>query len=232
MASTCRPGHCQLRLTTSNRGATATAAANTSRLRVSRGPGRPGPGPGQEPGRQGQAEAGDQGQGQVGEAAHQEKLQQHDPQGRAQGLQIVGPPRRLLGSRRRQNLDRAGEKEAGNQSHGGQQQQKEQEGGGKGQGLAQGQVRQAGHGPARQDGGGQQQPQQGQQTAQPSRPHLVGVEAASRQAAHPGPQEPAPQPQGQLQFLPLGQNQQLPKDQNLSDHGPGPENQDDALDSA
>ena len=139
-----------------------------------------------------------------------------------------------MGRPGRQDLDRAGEKIAGNQPHGGQQEHKEQEGGGQRQGLAQGQARQAGEGPGRQDGGGQKQPQERQQAPQPAQPHPGGfgpMPAAARQTAQPGPQQPGPQPQGQLQLLTLGQNHQLPQDQHLGDHGPGPVDQDDALES-
>ena len=97
-----------------------------------------------------------------------------------------------------------------------------------------GRLRQAGKGPGRQDGGGQQQPQERQQAPQPARPRPGGLgpmPAAARQTAQPGPQEPGPQPQGQLQLLTLGQNHQLPQDQHLGDHGPGPVDQDDALES-
>ena len=201
-------------------------------IKGERGPGRQGPGTGQEPGRQGQAEADGQPQAQVGIAAHQEELQQHDPQGRAQGLQIVGPPRGPLGSRVRQDLDRAGEKVAGNQPGGGQQEQKEQEGGGQRQGLAQGQVRQTGEGPRPpgwwRAGAAPRAP--ATRPAGPAPPRGPrAMQAAARQAAQPGPQEPAPQPQGQLQLLALGQDQQLPEDQHLGDHGPGPEDQDRRL---
>ncbi len=144
-----------------------------------RGPGHPGPGPGQEPGGQGQAKAHGQPQAQVGIAAHQKKLQQRHPQGGAQALQIIGPPHGPLGSRGRQNLDRVGEKVAGHQPGGGQEEQKEQEGGGQRQGLAQGQARQAGEGPARQDGGRQQQPQERQQPAQTAGP-APGAPGGSR----------------------------------------------------
>ncbi len=81
---------------------------------------------------------------------------------------------------------------------------------------------------------GRQQPQERQQAPQPARPHPGGpgrLPAAARQTAQPGPQEPGPQPQGQLQLLTLGQNHQLPQDQHLGDHGPGPVDQDDALES-
>ncbi len=54
------------------------------------------------------------------------------------------------------------------------------------------------------------------------------MKAAARQAAQAHPQEPAPQPQGQLQLLPLGQDQQLPEDQDLGHHDPGPVEQDQA----
>ncbi len=62
-------------------------------------------------------------------------------------------------------------------------------------------------------------------------PNPGGMEAAARQAAQAGPQEPAPQPQGQLQLLALGQDQELPEDQDLGDHDPGAVEQDDALES-
>jgi hypothetical protein len=52
---------------------------------------------------------------------------------------------------------------------------------------------------------------------------------AARQTAQAHPQQPGPQPQGQLQLLPLSQHHQLPQDQHLGDHSPGPEDQDDAL---
>ena len=48
-------------------------------IKAERHPSRQGPGTGQEPGRQGQAQAHGQPQAQVGIAAHQEELEQQDP---------------------------------------------------------------------------------------------------------------------------------------------------------
>jgi len=58
------------------------------------------------------------------------------------------------------------------------------------------------------------------------------MEAAAQKAPQPGPQEPAPQPEGQLELLALGQDQELPEDQDLGDHDPGAVEQDDALEFA
>jgi len=54
------------------------------------------------------------------------------------------------------------------------------------------------------------------------------VENALQEASQPGPDKPAPQPQSQLQLLPLGQDQQFPQDQDLGHQGPGPVSQDQA----
>ena len=100
MAITCRPGHSQLRLATSSRGANRTAAASTRRLRPSATRAARDRGRARSQGARARPRPDGQPQAQVGIAAHQEELEQQDPQGRAQGLQIVGPPGGPLGSRR------------------------------------------------------------------------------------------------------------------------------------
>jgi hypothetical protein len=73
-------------------------------------------------------------------AADEEQLQQRHPQGRAQGLQIVhpagGPLGDLVSVRIREDLDRTGEKVAGDQAKRGKQDKKKEKGGGQGQRLA------------------------------------------------------------------------------------------------